>query len=105
MLTKLLLCVFYQNAKCLVSYDLTGISFFCMYLCEKFFILHLQVFDVRLNHQFVVIKDLDIYDKVGYGVAHDEYVPFSIKNGKLNIGQHSAPFSGSLFVEVVKVSR
>ena len=52
-----------------------------------------------------MIKDLDIYDKVGYGVAHDEYVPFSIKNGKLNIGQHSAPFSGSLFVEFVKVSR
>lgn len=60
---------------------------------------------MRLNHQFVVIKDLDIYDKVGYGVAHDEYVPFSVKNGKLNIGQHSAPFSGSLYVEFVKVSR
>ena len=31
-----------------------------------------QVFDIRVN-QFTVIKDLDIYDKVGYGIAHDEY--------------------------------
>jgi len=62
----------------------------------------LKVFDVRLNHQFLVMKDLDIYDRVGYGVAHDEYVPFSIKNGKLNVGPHSSPFPGTLYVEFVK---
>ena len=51
----------------------------------------------------MVIKDLDIYDRVGYGVAHDEYIPFSIRNGQLKFGPHSSPFSGSLYVEFVKV--
>ena len=63
-----------------------------------------QVFDARLNHQHMVIKDLDIYDRVGYGVAHDEYIPFSLRNGQLKFGPHSSPFSGTLYVEFVKVS-
>ncbi|XP_057295354.1 malectin-A-like [Hydractinia symbiolongicarpus] len=62
----------------------------------------MKVFDVRLNHQHVVIKDLDIYDRVGYGVAHDEYVPFSIKRGELQVGPHTSPFPGTLYVEFVK---
>lgn len=52
----------------------------------------------------MVIKDLDIYDRVGYGVAHDEYIPFSLKNGQLKFGPHSSPFPGTLYVELVKVS-
>jgi len=51
-----------------------------------------------------VIKDLDIYDRVGYGVAHDEYIPFSIKNGNIRVGSHTSPFSGTFFVEFVKVN-
>jgi len=62
----------------------------------------LKVFDVRLNHRLVVLKDLDIYDRVGYGVAHDEYIPFTIKKGQLKVGQSSIAFSGSLYVEFVK---
>lgn len=58
---------------------------------------------MRLNHQHIVIKDLDIYDRVGYGVAHDEYVPFSIKRGELQVGPHTSPFPGTLYVEFVKV--
>jgi len=61
----------------------------------------LKVFDIRVN-QFTVIKDLDIYDKVGYGIAHDEYVPFSIKKGTLIVGSHKAPFPGQLHVEFSK---
>ena len=61
------------------------------------------MFDIRVN-QFTVIKDLDIYDKVGYGIAHDEYVPFSIKKGTLIVGNHKAPFPGQLHVEFSKVS-
>nr|XP_022912662.1 malectin-B [Onthophagus taurus] len=42
-----------------------------------------KVFDVVLNGDHVIISDLDIFDKVGRGVAHDEYVPFKISKGKL----------------------
>ena len=50
-----------------------------------------------------MVKDLDIYDKVGYGIAHDEYIPFSIKKGTLKVGKQKAPFPGQLHVEFVKV--
>eukprot|EP00795_Rhopilema_esculentum_P015276 gene15275-6487_t len=61
----------------------------------------LKVFDIKIN-QFPVVKDLDIYDKVGYGIAHDEYIPFSIKKGTLKVGKQKAPFPGQLHVEFVK---
>lgn len=71
--------------------------------CEVYFRgSKLKVFDVRLNHQHMVIKDLDIYDRVGYGAAHDEYIPFSLRNGQLKFGPHSSPFPGTLYVEFVK---
>ena len=57
--------------------------------------------DIRIN-QFTVIKDLDIYDRVGYGIAHDEYIPFSIRKGNLMVGKQKAPFPGQLHVEFVK---
>lgn len=41
-----------------------------------------KVFDVVLNTEHTVLSDLDIFDKVGRGVAHDEYVPFRISGGK-----------------------
>lgn len=41
-----------------------------------------KVFDVTLNHEHTVVSDLDIFDKVGRGIAHDEYIPFRISNGK-----------------------
>lgn len=57
-----------------------------------------------MNHDHVVIKDLDIYDRVGYGVAHEEYIPFTIKNGNLRVGSYTSPFSGKLYIEFVKVN-
>lgn len=71
--------------------------------CEVYFRgSKLKVFDVRLNHQHMVIKDLDIYERVGYGAAHDEYIPFSLRNGQLKFGPQSSPFPGTLYVEFVK---
>ena len=40
-----------------------------------------KVFDVVLNGDHTIIPELDIFDKVGRGVAHDEYIPFKISKG------------------------
>lgn len=42
-----------------------------------------KVFDVVLNGEHTIVSDLDIFDKVGRGVAHDEYIPFTISNGNI----------------------
>lgn len=60
-----------------------------------------KVFDVRLNNQPVIVG-LDIYSKVGYGTAHDEYVPFRIQDNSLLIGDYKLAFDGNLFLEFVK---
>ena len=36
-----------------------------------------------LNGEHTVGSDLDIFDRVGRGVAHEEIIPFSVKSGKL----------------------
>lgn len=61
------------------------------------------MFDVRLNGH-VVVKDLDIFDRVGHSTAHDEIVPFSINRGKLTVQGEVSTFNGKLAVEFVKVS-
>jgi len=63
-----------------------------------------QVFDVVLNGQITVVDGLDIFAKVGRGVAHDEIIPFSIRNSQLQYGAETAPFTGKLIVEFVKVT-
>ena len=45
--------------------------------------LPLQVFDVVLNGDLTIASDLDIFDRVGRGVAHDEYIEFEVKSGKI----------------------
>ncbi|XP_060927117.1 malectin [Limanda limanda] len=60
-----------------------------------------KVFDVRLNGH-VVVKDLDIFDRVGHSTAHDEIVPFSIRRGKLSVQGEVSTFNGKLTVEFVK---
>lgn len=60
------------------------------------------MFDVRLNGH-VVVKDLDIFDRVGHSTAHDETVPFSIRKGKLSVRGEVSTFNGKLTVEFVKV--
>lgn len=52
--------------------------------CEVYFNAPDQkVFDVVLNGDHTIVADLDIFEKVGRGVAHDEYVLFRISKGKL----------------------
>lgn len=64
----------------------------------------MQVFDVVLNGDHTIIPDLDIFSKVGRGVAHDEYVPFSVGSGKLIIkGEESEIRGGKIRVEFIKV--
>lgn len=50
--------------------------------CEVYFNAPDQkVFDVVLNGDHTIVSDLDIFDKVGKGMAYDEYVPFTIQKG------------------------
>lgn len=42
-----------------------------------------KIFNVVLNKKHVVVRDLDIFDRVGYAAAHDELVSFTIKGGVL----------------------
>ncbi|KAJ3604145.1 hypothetical protein NHX12_028886 [Muraenolepis orangiensis] len=60
-----------------------------------------KVFDVRLNGH-VVVKDLDIFERVGHSTAHDEIVSFSIRRGKLSVQGEVSTFNGKLTVEFVK---
>lgn len=60
-----------------------------------------KVFDVHLNKQPVIVG-LDIFSKVGYGTAHDEYVQFTIQDNALLIGNYKLAFEGTLRVEFIK---
>ena len=54
-------------------------------------------------NQHTVIKGLDIYERVGRGVGHDEYIPFRVNNNQLLIDGETLPFGGSVYVEFLKV--
>lgn len=54
-------------------------------------------------NNLIAVKQLDIYDKVGKGVAHDEYIPFTVSKGQLHFESQHVRFSGSLSVQFVKV--
>lgn len=58
---------------------------------------------MRLNGH-TVVKDLDIFERVGHSTAHDEIIAFSIKRGKLSVMEEVSTFNGKLTVEFVKVS-
>lgn len=59
---------------------------------------------MRVNGH-VVVKDLDIFDRVGHSTAHDEIVPVSIKKGKLSVQGEVSTFTGKLNIEFVKVMK
>ena len=67
------------------------------------YVIYLQVFDVRLNNEHLVVRDLDIFGKVGKAMAHDEYIPFTINDGMLEVQGERSPFHGILSIEFVKV--
>lgn len=72
--------------------------------CEVYFNSPNQkVFDVVLNGEHVVVSELDIFDKVGRGVAYDEYIPFSVSKGKLLINDEKSDVrGGKIRVEFIK---
>ena len=63
-----------------------------------------QVFDVVLNGDLTIASDLDIFERVGRGVAFDEYIEFEVKDGKiLYEGDESEITAGKMRVEFIKV--
>lgn len=65
----------------------------------------LQVFDIVLNGDHTIVTDLDIYDRVGRGVAHDEYISFSVNHGRLYYNEEESDIrGGKIRVEFIKVS-
>ena len=68
--------------------------------------LHFQVFDVVLNGDLTIASDLDVFERVGRGVAHDEYIEFEVKDGKiLYEGDESEISAGKIRVEFIKSYR
>ena len=66
----------------------------------------MKVFDVVLNGDLTVTSDLDIFEKVGRGAAHDEYVEFSVENNKIIYqGEESEISAGKIRVEFIKSYR
>lgn len=64
---------------------------------------NMKVFDVVLNGDHTIVADLDIYDKVGRGVAHEEYVPYSISKGRLYYNEEESDIrGGKIRVEFIK---
>lgn len=72
--------------------------------CEVYFNApKMKVFDVTLNGEHTVIPDLDIFQQVGKGVAHDEYVYFTISRGKLFFKEEESEVRGNrIRVEFIK---
>ena len=67
---------------------------------------NMKVFDVVLNGDLTVNSDLDIFEKVGRGAAHDEYVEFSVENNKIIYqGEESEISAGKIRVEFIKSYR
>jgi hypothetical protein len=65
---------------------------------------NLKVFDVVLNDRYEVIKNLDIFSKVGRGTAHDEVIPFQIRNQQIIIADRISEFNGKLVINLKRGS-
>lgn len=64
---------------------------------------NMKVFDVVLNGDHTIVTDLDIFDIVGRGVAHDEYIPFSVSRGRLIYNEEESDIrGGKIRVEFIK---
>ncbi|XP_033231379.1 malectin-A [Belonocnema kinseyi] len=64
---------------------------------------NMKVFDVVLNGDHTVVTDLDIFERVGRGIAHDEHVPFTVQKGKLYYNdEESDILGGKIRVEFIK---
>lgn len=72
--------------------------------CEVYFNgPNMKVFDVVLNAEHTAISDLDIFQQVGKGVAHDEYIYYTISRGKLFYKEEESEIrGGKVRVEFIK---
>ncbi|XP_022644800.1 malectin-A-like isoform X2 [Varroa jacobsoni] len=71
--------------------------------CEVYFDAPGQkIFDVVLNGDHSIVENLDIYARVGRGVALDIMVPFKIKSNKLFVNGEVSTHAGSIRVDFVK---
>jgi len=61
-----------------------------------------KIFNVVLNSKHTVIRDLDIYARVGHAAALDEYISFTIKNKLLKYRRKSSPLESTIRLEFVK---
>ena len=63
-----------------------------------------EVFDVTLNGVHTIVSYLDIFEKVGKAVAHDEYIPFKVSKGKVLVNDEESELMGKkIKVEFIKV--
>jgi hypothetical protein len=61
------------------------------------------VFDVTLNGVHTIVSYLDIFEKVGKAVAHDEYIPFRVTKGKILVNDEESELVGKkIRVEFIK---
>ena len=59
-----------------------------------------------LNGDLTIASDLDVYERVGRGVAHDEYIEFEVKSGKILYNQDETEITrGKMRVEFIKTYR
>jgi len=66
----------------------------------------MKVFDVVLNGDLTIASDLDVFERVGRGVAHDEYIEFEVKDGKILYENDESEISaGKIRVEFIKSYR
>ena len=69
-------------------------------------ITNFKVFDVVLNGDLTIASDLDVYERVGRGVAHDEYIEFEVKAGKILYNEDETEITrGKMRVEFIKTYR
>jgi len=72
--------------------------------CEVYFTApSMKVFDVTLNGVHTIVSYLDIFEKVGKAVAHDEYIPFKVSKGKVLVNDEESELAGKkIKVEFIK---
>lgn len=59
-----------------------------------------------MNGDLTIASDLDVFERVGRGVAHDEYIEFEIKDGKILYDSDDSEISaGKIRVEFIKSYR
>ena len=59
-----------------------------------------------LNGDLTIASDLDVFERVGRGVAHDEYIEFEVKSGKIIFRGHETEITeGKTRVDFIKKYR